>query len=219
MDAVLRFVSLQSFQTVVGLMAAVPDDSSDPVRRIRTVLGKLVWKRNQLAQIPVQTEWSDLPVWKSLCESPLFDIPLQIPPVSDVATGEDDKSEDERNSKEDKLLVRYLQGLHQTELQLRSLVLQHLTEIPVAIIATAADERSGTMESMDDTDFEDASSIQWVRPAMLKQLNSPAQLQSTDDLSMPVVSSPGRLRIYRVDPRGRRDSRGHGTKRTWKGER
>jgi hypothetical protein len=42
------------------------------------------------------------------------------------------------------------------------LVLAASTEIPVAIIATAADERSGTMESMDDTDFEDASSIQWV---------------------------------------------------------
>lgn len=179
-DAVLRFVSMQSFQTVSRLLLAVPDDSSDPIRRIRTVLGKLVWKRNQLVQLPVQTEWSDLPIWKSLRQEPLLSIQAVDAETDGVGATRESSDTDEIK------LVDYLRAMHQTELQLRSLVLQHLTEVPVAIIATAADERSGTMESMDDADFEDASAIQWLSTGhdLLSQvIFRPSQTENTDDLT------------------------------------
>jgi len=175
-DAVLRFVSLQYFQTVTGLLTAVPDDSSDPIRRIRTVLGKLVWKRNQLAQLPVQIEWSDTPIWKSLSQAPL--ISLQSATADDIAVDNDDS--------QDMLLVGYIQALHQTELQLRSLVLRHLIEVPVSIIATAADERAGTMEAMDNADFEDLSSIEWLSTGhtfLSQVVYRPFQIENTDDLT------------------------------------
>jgi len=63
-------------------------------------------------------------------------------------------------------LLRYLSHLHQTELSLRSLVLEQLGKVPLAVIATAADERVGTLENMDAADFENetdpsSSVIDW----------------------------------------------------------
>ena len=59
MDALVRLVKVSQFQTLMGLQSLVADDSSNPVRRARIALGKLVWKRNQLVRKEVNVDLSD----------------------------------------------------------------------------------------------------------------------------------------------------------------
>ena len=84
---------------------------------------------------------------------------------------------------EKKDFIQYLKKLHtnHTELQMRNLVLKNLAEILVAIVATAAEERAGTMESMDAADFEYPSSIERLSTGQL--IFRPAELQSTTDMT------------------------------------
>ena len=161
MDALVRLVKTNKFQTMIRLQDMVADDSADPIRRCRVALGKLVWKRNQLSRRPVSAELSDSKAVKLLAEKPLLSIQPPVEPM-DASVGDNAaKPEKKELSKEEKVLIQYVKELHSTELQLRRLVLKHLTEIPVAIVATAADERPGSMESMDDADFDDADAIEW----------------------------------------------------------
>ena len=53
--------------------------------------------------------------------------------------------------KEAETMTRYLRHLHQTELQLRHLILYHLTQRPIPVVATAADERWIDEEEADDS--------------------------------------------------------------------
>ncbi|GAX12049.1 hypothetical protein FisN_8Lh149 [Fistulifera solaris] len=152
MDALLRLVSQSKYQTTAALIAAVPDESSDPLRRIRGAIGKLLWKRNQLSKLEVQTEWTDAPAWESLKDAGLITI-------------DSTKIIDDRiDPNEVTALVNYIRELHRTELRLRRMLLENLTEVPIPVIATAADEKAGSMESMDAMDFEEesAASIQWL---------------------------------------------------------
>jgi len=58
------------------------------------------------------------------------------------------------------VLTEYIRNLHQTELELRSLILHHLTTTPITIVATAADERPESQEAVDAATFEgDHSSV------------------------------------------------------------
>jgi len=89
------------------------------------------------------------------------------------------------SNSEDGALIEYIRGLHQTELQLRSVVLKHLSELPAAIIASAADERKGSMEAMDDADFEDLAAIEWRSTGhelLGKTIFRPAVVKFTDEL-------------------------------------
>ena len=156
MDALLRLVKSNQFQTMMRLQSLVGDDSNDPLRRTRIGLGKLVWKRNQLVRKAVSSELSDSKLAKLLEKQPLVSIHQPQSIVDDDAA-----PESRELSQNEKDLEQYIRGLHSTELQLRRLVVKHLTEIPVAIVATAADERPGALESMDSTYFEDPSSIEW----------------------------------------------------------
>eukprot|EP00980_Cylindrotheca_fusiformis_P002470 scaffold584_cov132-Cylindrotheca_fusiformis.AAC.23 len=152
MEALVRLVRVNQFQTLLGLQSLVTDDSSDPIRRSRAALGKLVWKRNELSRKEVTTDLSDSKVFEELKRGPLLTILNE--------TDEDEAPPP--LSKKEKGLVEYVKGLHYTELQLRKLVLKHLAEIPLPIIATAADERLTSMEAMDAADFDDQSSIEWL---------------------------------------------------------
>lgn len=148
MDTILRLVSHRPMGTLMGLISAIADDSADPLRRMRISLGRLLWKRNQIARLLVHTEWTDQPLRNRLAKGPILSVITN------------DAEENGASSNYDSIL-EYVRGLHKTELQLRSLVLKHLTDIPVSIIAAAADEREGSMESVDDGEFEDLSSIEW----------------------------------------------------------
>ena len=182
MDALTRLVKANQFQTLMGLQALVADDSNDPVRRARVALGKLVWKQNQLVRKSVNTDWSDGRLLKLLKDKTLVEIRQQVPEKEKL----DSEIEKPETISEKKDLINYLRKLHKTELQLRNLVLKNLAEIPVAIVATAADERAGTMESMDAADFEDPSSIEWLSTGhdlLGKLIFRPAKLQSTTDMT------------------------------------
>jgi hypothetical protein len=185
MDALVRLVKVSQFQTLMGLQSLVADDSSNPVRRARIALGKLVWKRNQLVRKEVNVDLSDSCLVKMLSATSLVEIQRPIPENRDTfattATKEWDISNEERD------LVSYLKSLHRTELQLRRLVLKHLAEIPVSIVATAADERAGTMESMDSSDFEDLSTIEWFSVGhdwLGKDIFRPSELEATTDMTL-----------------------------------
>jgi hypothetical protein len=185
MDALVRLVKVSPFQTLMGLQSLVADDSSNPVRRSRIALGKLVWKQNQLVRKEVNVDLSDSYLVKMLAVTPLVEILRPVPENIDptlgtTATKESDLSNEERD------LVSYLKSLHRTELQLRRLVLKHLAEIPLSIVATAADERAGTMESMDRSDFEDLSTIEWFSVAhewLGKDIFRPSELEVTTDMA------------------------------------
>ena len=184
MDALVRLVKVSQFQTLMGLQSLVADDSSNPVRRARIALGKLVWKRNQLVRKEVNVDLSDSYLVKMLSVTPLVEIQRPIPENKDAlgttATKEWDLSNEEMD------LVVYLKSLHRTELQLRRLVLKHLAEIPFSIVATAADERAGTMESMDCSDFEDLSTIEWFsvgHECLSKDIFRPSELEITTDMT------------------------------------
>ena len=164
MGALVRLVKGNQVQTLTRLQSLVGDDSTNPLRRARIALGKLVWKRNQLARKSATTELSDSSLTQLLARKPLVEIKrLETNVASETAKEAiDNQMEEPSNDRaEEKMLVDYLQSLHQTELKLRGLVLKHLSEIPIAIIATAADERLGSMESMDEVDFEDPSTVEW----------------------------------------------------------
>ena len=168
MDALLRLISSpkQPYQTLVGLLHALPDDSTDPMKRMRTVIGKLLFKRNQVSRMEVQTLATDSEIWNMLHHKK-----TQISRV-DVSTNCNDEtpslvvSGEENTTNESELqlaeLMDYVCSLQQTELQLRRLVVQHLSEVPIPIVASAGDDRVGSMESMDDVDFEDPNlPISW----------------------------------------------------------
>lgn len=157
MDALVRLVKVNQFMTLLRLQALVGDDSSDPIRRTRAALGKLVWKRNLLLRKAMDAALSDSHLLKAIVKMPLLTISS---PASEK--GEDTtQTQGNGASIDEQALIKYIHGLHLTELHLRRLVTKHLAEVPVAIIATAADERPGTMESMDSADFEEPSSIEW----------------------------------------------------------
>ena len=60
MDALIRLAKArEGGSTLAILQELVADDSSDPLRRIRIALGKILWKRNLLAKLPVSSEDSD----------------------------------------------------------------------------------------------------------------------------------------------------------------
>jgi Bromodomain len=149
MDALLRAVSARPVPTLATLWQAVPDDSSDPVKRTRTALGRLLYKRNQLSRWEVDTAVTDAVVGAQLSSAPRYTLPVKA------------EEADTRSEAAVSELVAYWRTLQQTELQLRRLVLAQLTEIPVAIVATAGDERIGSMESMDEVDFENPASMAW----------------------------------------------------------
>ena len=163
MDALLRAVAGGS--TLAELVRA--DDSSDPLRRTRTALGRLLFTRNQLSRRLVQTEVTDASLW----------VQLECPDM--VVAGEE----------ETRLLRSYVRELQQTELQLRRLVLTHLTDLPLAIVATAGDDRPGSMESMDEVDFENA--IAWQtegHPLLHQRIYRPLSVPKTDfDETTPCV--------------------------------
>ncbi|GKZ01312.1 hypothetical protein MPSEU_001082200 [Mayamaea pseudoterrestris] len=167
MDTILRLTSQKGFQTAVGLLSAVPDESTDPLRRIRTALGRLVWKRNQLGRLTVDTNTGDKDVLATLASRPLLRL-------------------EESGLHRRRQLCQYLRQLHETELYLRQLVLQNMSQVPIAIIATAADERPGSMESMDDTDYEDPSLVEWHSSGhelIGQKIYRPAQQHNTDERS------------------------------------
>jgi hypothetical protein len=154
-DALIRLVKGNGYQTMIGLQGLVADDSNDPIRRSRVSLGRLVWKRNQLARKSVTCDLSDDSIAKQLSGKPLLTY------LKEEVVAENGETEEKEPPEEATQLVAYVKSLHATELQLRKLVLKHLAEIPISIVATAADERPGSMESMDSADFEDPTSIEW----------------------------------------------------------
>ena len=173
MDAILRITSLRPFATMLDLLAAIQDDSTDPIRRMRNALGRIVYKRNQLARLDVTTEWTDKDCLKALYSA------------------EDFKSQSngdvEEDTKDVTAMANYMKELLTTELWLRRLVIKHLTDIPVEIIATAADERFGMIESIDDVDFENPDDMEWevtghellgkliFRPVETRPVDTPGQ--------------------------------------------
>ena len=158
-DALVQLVRAHGFQTMMGLQSLVADDSNDPMRRSRVSLGRLVWKRNQLARKSVTTKLSDTVVLKKLSEKPLLTYRKQE--QQKATEGENGVGGEQDPPKDVQRLIRYVRHLHATELHLRKLVVKHLAEIPIPIVATAADERPGTTEAMDAADFEDPDSIEW----------------------------------------------------------
>ena len=150
METLCRQLSSKSFASLADLMAQIPDESTDPMRRMRNALGRLVWKRHQLCRLPVSSILTDLPVWKRLDKGSLLTVDESI-------NGE------ERDPVETQSLLEYISYLHRTELQLRDLVIKNLGRLPASVVACAADEKNGTMESMDYVSFEDLSSVDWQK--------------------------------------------------------
>ena len=175
MDALLRITSLRPFATMLDLLSAVQDDSTDPIRRMRNALGRIIYKRNQLAQQKVTTDWTDQTCMK------------QLAGVEGFKTLPNGDTDDDIVKKDIEKLTKYMKEILSTELWLRRLVVKHLTHIPVEVIATAADERNGTIESIDDVDFENPDDLQWqsaghdllgkliFRPVETRPVDNPSQ--------------------------------------------
>jgi hypothetical protein len=187
MDTIVRMAYTQPFQTMAALTALVAEESSNPMHRIRVALGKLLWKHNQVTRVRVNSVWTDMPCWNVLQAKSLLQVPEQIIQAvqeeEDLALSENDNDASEQapaasavalphvrnhvpskeNLKHIKVLTEYIRGLHQTELNLRSLILNHLTSTPIAVVATAADERPDSQEAVDATHFEgdNHSSLDW----------------------------------------------------------
>ena len=147
METLLRIVSQNPCRTLADLLEKVPDGSTDPMRRMRNALGRLVWKRRQLSHLRVNTEWTDSPIRKTMFSGDLMSS-NKIP--SHVA---DDIRE----------LLRYISELHETELQLRRLILKILTRLPVSLISSAGDDRPGTLDSADNEGFQERTSFLWQK--------------------------------------------------------
>ena len=205
-DLILRLCSERSTApTIFQLESIVAEDGTqDPVKRLRTALGKLVWRRNQLARLTPCTSWTDKLLGETVHRKSLLQITHEEPAVTEAVTvpaddaelphadvemnlAEGDKQEgQDKNEAEEKALLQYIQSLHETELRLRKVVLEHLTEIPIPIVATAADERKNSNEGYDSIDFEDQSSINWQpegHPWIGKHIFRPRQMANTNDLS------------------------------------
>ncbi|KAI2490556.1 bromodomain-containing protein [Fragilaria crotonensis] len=148
-QTIVRICKHSLMHTLIGIRALVGDDSSNPVHRLRTALGRAIWKRNQIERCSVTSVWSDQPLWSALNRAPLLS-PL------------DEENSDATTSACLNVLAEYIRQMHQTELQLRFMILRQLTFTPTSIIATAADERAGTLESFDATDFDDPGGIEWT---------------------------------------------------------
>ena len=153
-DAILRIVKSNPGQSLMSLLKLVADDSTDPVRRVRTAIGRLLWKRNLLVREPVSTMVTDRRPFLVLQERPLVRFENSGSTTLDGTSEEESLHDDEE-------LESYIKYLHKTEFHLRALILANLTEIPLAVIASSADERDGTMESMDAEEFVTATNITW----------------------------------------------------------
>lgn len=177
LDAILRFTSQNVVQTASSLLASIPEESTDPLRRLRTALGRVLWKRNQIAKLGVSTEWTDGPLFDRTLSGPL----IFFPP----AEGPERRSDDSITAAQDAELIEYIRFLHQVELGLRSLVMGHLTELPTAIVAAAADERHGSMEALDSSEFENLASLEWQTEGhefISKRIFRPTVLSETNGL-------------------------------------
>lgn len=182
MDALLRFIKASQCQTLLKLQGVVAEDSSDPIRRCRAGLGKLLWKQNQIVRLETSTGLSDALALKELSKNHLLTI-----------EEEKDDNEDEMQdhtpyelSETQQALVTYVKDLHITELMLRRLILRHLAETPLAIIATAADERLSSTEALDASQFEDQSSIEWLvegHEFIGKLICRPEAVEGTTDMN------------------------------------
>ncbi|KAL3916572.1 MAG: hypothetical protein SGILL_005115 [Bacillariaceae sp.] len=155
MDASLRLIKTSPFQTLMKLNALVADDSSDPIRRARIALGKMVWKQNLIVRKQVIPGAGDEALESDVASGNLL-LALKSAPDGEGTMQEADEPEGVVDD-----LIMYLSRMHQTELRLRELVLKQLADVPVPVIATAADERIGSLENLDGGDFEDESKIDW----------------------------------------------------------
>jgi len=142
LETVLRLCRQVVHHTLPSLEALVGDEAGGT--RLATALAALVWKRRQVLQCRVTTKSSD-----AVVQFPLLTMTL------------DDEEEDKNPPAPLEPLLNYLQDLHRTELQLRHLIVTHLTQRSIPTVATAADERLGSLESMDALDF-DPTSIEWL---------------------------------------------------------
>ena len=150
-DALLRLVKATPCQTLMKLLSTVGDDSSDPMRRLRTSIGKMIWKRNLICRKSVTSTTSDAEVTKLLEGGNAL-----------LSLGSETEGSTAEISHEDAVdFTNYIQRLHVTELYLRELVLDCIATVPIPIIACAADERPGSMENMDRSDFEDSAGVSW----------------------------------------------------------
>lgn len=180
MDAMLRITSLRPFATMLDLLAAIQDDSTDPIRRMRNALGRIVYKRNQLARLEATTEMTDTNCAKQISSPEGFHIP-ESNGQGATANG------NVYDAKDIARLAKYMKELLAIELWLRRLVMDRLTHIPVEVIATAADERTGMIESIDDVDFENPDELEWLssghellgklifRPVETRPVDTPSQ--------------------------------------------
>ena len=205
-ELILRLCSEKSTApTIFQLESIVSEDGTqDPVKRLRTALGKLVWRRNQLARLTPCTSWTDKFLREFVNHKSLLQISHEEAAVAEASTvpadaaaathadvemklaqGNKNEGQDKKEAKE-KSLLQYIRSVHETELRLRKVVLEHLTEIPIPIVATAADERKNSNEGYDSLDFEDQSSISWQtegHPWIGKHIFRPRQMANTNDLS------------------------------------
>ena len=173
MDAMLRKTSERPFATLLDLLTAMQDDSTDPIRRMRNGLGRLVYRRNQLALREVSTDLTDKDCLDQVSSVESF----KVLPDGDTEGDQEDV----------KRLAKYMKDLLYTELWLRRLVVKHLTQIPTEIIATAADERPGSMDAIDSDDFENPDELEWqysgheligkliFRPVETRPVDNPGQ--------------------------------------------
>jgi hypothetical protein len=152
-DALLRLVKSTAPQSLVKLQSMVADDSSDPLRRCRIALGKMIWKRNMLKRKAVECDTSDKEVFDAICSENHLVTHSSLLPVP--------KEETNGVTLEMRDLLDYLRSLHDTEVRVRRLVLRQLQDVPIAIVAAAADDRPGSLENLDGADFEDESSVEW----------------------------------------------------------
>ncbi|KAG7359493.1 hypothetical protein IV203_034591 [Nitzschia inconspicua] len=164
MDAMLRIVKANPFQTLIKMQTLVADDSSDPIRRCRIALGKMLYKRNLIARKAVTSQVGDKVLTIDLESGKRL---IELNSTSDFDDNESSAAKD---------LLEYLSFLHENEIKLRELLLKQLSHIPIPVIATAADERVGSLESLDDNDFDDVTSIKWEtsgHPLLQKLLYRP----------------------------------------------
>ena len=166
MDTIVRMAYQQPFQTMMALQSLVAEESNNPLHRIRVALGKLLWKHNLVNRVCVNSVWTDMPMWNILRNQALLQVPAQFKAEEQPLTDDEEAASRHMPTKENrehlKVLTEYIRNLHRTELELRSLILHHFTSTPIVTVATAADERAGSLEAVDATDFEgDHSALDW----------------------------------------------------------
>ena len=155
MEAILRLIKTSSFQTLMKLQSLVADESTDPVRRYRVALGKMVWKQNVISRKAVGAGAGDAELEGYLASG------KQLLTLKSSQPGENSAILPTEPEGDVKDLIQYLSNLHETELRLRDIVLRNLDSVPIPVVATAADERTGSLENLDDNEFEDLSQIEW----------------------------------------------------------